>query len=68
MEKEKQATSHHQLIDELLDSRVAKTEREHAAGKEIAALKAKIERRDRVLIEIKKRIINIEQALQGEEE
>jgi phosphoenolpyruvate-protein kinase (PTS system EI component) len=33
-----QATPHKQLISELLDSRVPKTEREHAAGREIERL------------------------------
>lgn len=40
----KQARSHDELIAELLDSRVPKTEREHAAAREIEALRAKVKR------------------------
>lgn len=36
----KQATPHALLINELLDSRVPKTEREHAAAREIENLRA----------------------------
>jgi hypothetical protein len=38
----KQATPHATLIEELLDSRVPKTEREHAAAREIEKLKASL--------------------------
>jgi hypothetical protein len=38
-EKAKQATPHATLIDQLLDSRVPKTEREHAAAREIQRLR-----------------------------
>ncbi len=36
----KQATPHALLINELLDSRVPKTEREHAAAREIESIRA----------------------------
>ena len=36
----KQATLHHELIAQLLDSRIPKTEREHAAAREIERLRA----------------------------
>ena len=36
------ATPHKQLIDELMDSRIAKTEREHAAAREIERLRQAI--------------------------
>jgi len=36
----KQATPHHELIAQLLDSRIPKTEREHAAAREIERLRA----------------------------
>lgn len=39
---EKQATPREQLIQELLDSRVPKTEREHCAAREIERLRARI--------------------------
>lgn len=38
--KARQATPHADLIQQILDSRVAKNEREHAAGREIAQLRA----------------------------
>lgn len=38
----KQATLHHELIAQLLDSRIPKTEREHAAAREIERLRADI--------------------------
>ena len=37
------ATPHKQLIDELMDSRIPKTEREHAAAREIERLRQAIE-------------------------
>lgn len=40
---EKQARPHDELICELLDSRIPKTEREHAAAREIERLRARIE-------------------------
>jgi len=39
----KQATPHSQLISELMDSRGPKTEREHAAAREIGRLRAVLE-------------------------
>jgi hypothetical protein len=39
----KQATPHSQLISELMDSRVPKTEREHAAAREIERLREALE-------------------------
>jgi hypothetical protein len=42
MTEAKQATPHSQLIDELMDSGVPKTEREHAAAREIEWLRAVI--------------------------
>jgi hypothetical protein len=43
MTEAKQATPHSQLISELMDSRVPKTEREHAAAREIERLRAALE-------------------------
>jgi hypothetical protein len=40
----KQEIPHKQLIDELMDSRIPKTEREHAAAIEIELLRGKIEK------------------------
>ena len=37
-EEAKQATPHRDLIDQLLDSRIPKSEREHAAAREISEL------------------------------
>lgn len=42
MSEAKQATPHSVLIDELMDSRVPKTEREHAARREIERLQENI--------------------------
>jgi len=42
----KQATPHDVLIQQLLDSRIPKTEREHAAAREITALRARLAQAD----------------------
>jgi hypothetical protein len=39
MDNAKQATPHNKLIDEIMDCRVPKTEREHAAAREIEMLR-----------------------------
>lgn len=46
MRESKQARKHDDLIDELLDSRTAKTEREHAAAREIERLRRDKQRID----------------------
>jgi len=43
MKKPMAATPHKQLIDELMDSRIPKSEREHAAAREIEKLRKVIE-------------------------
>jgi len=43
MNESKQARRHDELIAELLDSRIPKTEREHAAAREIEALRTEAE-------------------------
>lgn len=48
LREEKAATPHNELIAQLLDSRLPKTEREHAAALEIEALRAEVERWKRV--------------------
>lgn len=48
LREEKAATPHNELIAQLLDSRLPKTEREHAAAREIEALRAEVERWKRV--------------------
>jgi hypothetical protein len=45
----KQATPHSQLISELMDSRVPKTEREHAAAREIERLRAALEQQEQAV-------------------
>lgn len=42
--KARKATPHEQLISELLDSRIPKTEREHAAAREIETLRLAVDR------------------------
>lgn len=42
MQQAMKSTPHKQLIDELLDSRIAKTEREHAAAREIEKLRDRL--------------------------
>jgi len=44
LREEKAATPHNELIAQLLDSRVPKSEREHAAAREIERLRAEVER------------------------
>lgn len=48
MSESKQARRHDELIAELLDSRIPKTEREHAASREIEALRAEVAKWKRV--------------------
>lgn len=48
LREEKAATPHSELIAQLLDSRLPKTERERAAAREIEALRAEVERWKRV--------------------
>ena len=43
LREEKSATPHNELIAQLLDSRVPKSEREHAAAREIERLRAQVE-------------------------
>lgn len=42
MQQAMKSTPHKQLIDELLDSRIPKTEREHAAAREIEKLRERL--------------------------
>lgn len=46
MQQALKCTPHKQLIDELLDSRIAKTEREHAAAREIEKLRERLAQPD----------------------
>ena len=48
----KQATPHEQLIDELRDSRIPKTEREHAAAREIEKNQDRIAAGHRLALEL----------------
>ena len=48
----KQATPHEQLIDELLDSRIPKTDREHAAAREIEKNQDRIAAGHRLALEL----------------
>lgn len=48
LREEKAATPHKELIKQLLDSRIPKTEREHAAAREIEVLRAEVDRWKRI--------------------
>lgn len=68
MTETKQATPHTELIAQLLDSRVSKTEREHAASREIERLQAEcaqlradaIDRQNNVVVSLRKRVMTLE--------
>ena len=66
-EEAKQATPHRDLIDQLLDSRIPKSEREHAAAREISGLSVReAHLRARVAeLEAENEILRRDAALEG---